>query len=58
MAVVSETPGSALADVTAVHSRLLASKRYVDMTGNNVNHPNDFLTRVYAMVVLATCDSE
>jgi len=27
-------------------------KRYYDMTGNNVNHPNDFLVRAYAQAVL------
>jgi lysophospholipase L1-like esterase len=27
-------------------------KRFQDCTGNNVNHPNDFMTRVYAQTVL------
>lgn len=38
--------------MTSVHSHLLKSKRYFDMTGNNVNHPNDFLIRAYAQTVL------
>jgi hypothetical protein len=46
-------PGVAVADVQSVHASLLKHKRYVDMTGNNVNHTNDFLTRVYAQVVSA-----
>ena len=44
-----------VADMTDMHKKLLATgKRYRDMTGNNVNHPNDFLARVYAQVILRT----
>ena len=25
----------------------------IDMTGNNINHPCDFLARIYAQVILA-----
>ena len=46
--------GVALADMTTMHHSLLTRKRYTDMTGNIVNHPNDFLARVYAQVMLAT----
>jgi hypothetical protein len=35
-----------------MHTTLLESKRYYDMTGNNVNHPNDFLARMYAQTIL------
>lgn len=45
--------GVAVADMTAMHGALLQRKRYYDMTGNNVNHPNDFLARVYAQVLAA-----
>ena len=45
----------AVADLTQIHSDLLATgKRYRDMTGNNINHPNDYLIRVYAQVILKT----
>lgn len=45
----------ALADMTGMHMDLLrAGKRFRDMTGNNVNHPNDFLARCYAQVILTT----
>jgi hypothetical protein len=44
-------PGIALADMTSVHQELLRTKAYVDMTGNGLNHPNDFLTRWYAQVI-------
>ena len=44
-----------VADMTTMHENLLATgKRYRDMTGNNVNHPNDFLARIYAQVILKT----
>ena len=41
-------------DIGAMHQELLsAGKKYLDMTGNNVNHPNDFIARIYAMNVLS-----
>ena len=42
------------ADVTTIHSALLEKKRYYDMTGNNVNHTNDFMARIYAQTVFQT----
>ncbi len=44
----------AVAPMTSVHAALLEKKEYYTMTGNNINHTNDFLSRVYAMTVLAT----
>lgn len=46
-------PGIAVADITSVHEGLLQRKDYCDMTGNNINHPSDFLVRVYAQVILS-----
>jgi lysophospholipase L1-like esterase len=46
-------PGIALADLTAVWTDFLARKTYADLTGNGVNHPNDFGHRVYAQVISA-----
>ncbi len=41
-------------DVGTMHQELLAAgKKYLDMTGNNVNHPNDFIARIYAMSLLS-----
>ena len=40
--------------MTSVHSSVLTQKRYFDMTGNNVNHPNDFFARCHAQQVLAS----
>jgi len=31
---------------------LLRTKKYMDITGNGINHPNDYLTRLYAMQLL------
>ena len=43
----------AVADMTTMHKQLFElGKRYRDATGNNINHPNDFLARLYAQVVL------
>ncbi len=44
-------PGIALADLTSIWTGFLESKQYWDLTGNGVNHPNDFGHRVYAQVI-------
>lgn len=41
-------PGIALADLTAVWEIFLERKTFYDLTGNGVNHPNDFGHIVYA----------
>lgn len=46
-------PGVALADVTAVWLELLKNKHDLDLTGNGLNHPNDFGHRLYAQTILA-----
>lgn len=46
--------GSAVADVTTVHLKLLEKKDYYSMSGNGINHPNDFLIRLYAQTICAT----
>ncbi len=48
-----EAPGVAVADVWSPHEYLLKNKTYWDMTANGVNHPNDFLVRLYAQILLA-----
>ena len=45
-------PGIVVVDMTEVHRELLKFKSYQDMTGNNINHPNDFLIRWYAQEIL------
>jgi lysophospholipase L1-like esterase len=46
-------PGVVLADVTSMWEELLKRKTYYDLTGNGVNHPNDFGHLVYAQTILA-----
>jgi acyl-CoA thioesterase I len=45
--------GVVLADLTTLWTQLLARKAYYDVTGNGLNHPNDFGHRLYAQVILA-----
>ena len=44
----------AVAPMTSVSQYIHAQKRYRDTTGNNVNHPSDFLARTYAQVIYQT----
>ncbi|MCU0872217.1 MAG: SGNH/GDSL hydrolase family protein [Pirellulaceae bacterium] len=46
-------PGVALADMTSLWTELLVHKQDWDLTGNGVNHPNDFGHRLYAQVLSA-----
>ncbi len=40
-----------LADITPVWDKLLIGKNYLDLTGNGLNHPNDFVHRVISQIV-------
>ena len=44
---------AALADLTGITATLLQRKKFVDITSNNVNHPNDYLIRWYAQAIAA-----
>ena len=53
--IEGQYPYTAVADMTAIHWDLLATgKRYRDMSANNINHPNDFVARIYGQVILHT----
>ena len=41
----------AVAQVTSMSQAILEIKDFYDYSGNNINHPNDFFTRVYAQVI-------
>lgn len=43
----------AVADVQKIQTALMEKKRYIDLTGNFLNHPNDYLARVQAQTVAA-----
>ncbi|MBQ9481551.1 MAG: SGNH/GDSL hydrolase family protein [Clostridia bacterium] len=46
--------GVAVVDVGAMHADILAKgKNFTEISANNVNHPNDFMARVYAMNILS-----
>ena len=46
--------GCAVAPMTSMSKAVLETKRFWDVTGNNINHPNDFMGRVYAQVMVET----
>jgi lysophospholipase L1-like esterase len=52
-AVASRLENVAVAPVNSVFQYLRDRKHYYDLTGNFINHPNDFSVRVYAQTVLA-----
>ncbi len=47
-----EGNGVAVADVTSLWADLMKRKAFHDLTGNGVNHPNDFAHKIYADVIL------
>ncbi len=49
-----EGDGIAVCDVQAVQKEMHKHKRFIDTTGNNVNHPNDFFIRVHAQILAST----
>ncbi len=49
-----EGDGIALVNMQEIHEYMISAKKYVDMTSNNVNHPNDFFIRFYAQAMTAT----
>lgn len=53
---VAKYPGVAIAQVTKMYNQVYNKKgnRYQDITGNNVNHPNDMGMRVIAQTCLET----
>ncbi len=50
--IKNELGNITVSDMTTLHTRLLFVKPYHHMTGNNINHPNDFLMRQYAIMAL------
>jgi len=45
--------GVVLADLTAIWREMLRRKSFYDLTGNGVNHPNDFGHCVYAQTIVS-----
>ena len=42
----------AVTQMTSISLAVLECKEFVDYTGNNINHPNDFFGRIYATSLL------
>ncbi len=53
LAVLADEEGAAFLNMTELHRTMLTRKEFHHMTGNNINHPSDFLARVYAQGILA-----
>lgn len=51
--IAAQREGVAAVNIGSIHAYLLQNKRYQDMIANNINHPNDFLIRIYAMSLLS-----
>jgi hypothetical protein len=46
-------PGVILADLTTLWIDMMVRKTPYDVTGNGINHPNDFGHRLYAQTILS-----
>jgi hypothetical protein len=44
----------AVVPMTTMSRWILSHKRFCDVSGNNINHPNDFIVRLYASTLLHT----
>ncbi len=51
--LVAETEDVYALDLFTLSTEMLRYKQYIDVTGNGVNHVNDFTSRLYAMSILA-----
>jgi|GEM_PF-3119637 len=47
-----------VANLQGMHKYFLTKKEYRDMTGNNMNHQNDMLSRLYAQTIVTTIAGE
>ena len=50
-AIAAKTDGVAVAKVFDMEQYVQSKKRYWDTTANNINHPSDFLLRIYAQTI-------
>ena len=47
-----------VADVQFVQTQLMKKKTSLDLTGNFLNHPNDYLARIQAQTVICALGEE
>lgn len=50
--IQADTPGAAIIRAGEAQAEILKYKRYDDITANGVNHLNDFMTRIYAQLLI------
>lgn len=50
--------GVGVADVQFVQTQLMKKKTYLDLTGNFLNHPNDYFARIQAQTVICALGEE
>jgi len=51
--LATDNEAVAVADMTSAWDMMMSRKNYLDVTGNGLNHPNDFGHRILAEVVLS-----
>jgi hypothetical protein len=52
LSLVLHDESVAMADVQTIWRQIADQKNFYDLTGNGVNHPNDYGHRIYASVLL------
>lgn len=43
--------GCILANISEVQRTIMKRKRYIDLAGNNINHPNDYFARIHGQII-------
>lgn len=51
--IAEEQEGVIFVDIMSLHHYMLETKRYIDLSANNVNHASDFFARCFAMMTCA-----
>ncbi|MBQ3527011.1 MAG: hypothetical protein IJA52_00440 [Clostridia bacterium] len=51
-----EREGVAVADITSTYQYMLTQKNYIDMTGDNLCHPNDYSSRAIVHTIMKTLE--
>jgi lysophospholipase L1-like esterase len=57
LSLFGEYENIAYVDVGKVSRPMVERKKFCDISGNNVNHPNDFMHRVYADAIMNTLEN-
>mgnify|MGYP004583460281 FL=1 len=52
--IAQSEEGVATAGIFRFHTYMLEGKNYIDFSGNGINHPNDYMIRLYAQQLLST----